>query len=349
MIKVPRFAAPATAGHWLSPTRRLAAGDIDRPSQGDTLCLGKQSREEAADMVEEAGGAVREPAGQRLGKIVSVDFHVTSACTQDCAYCWGSLGFRRPVATSHALRIIDRLPRHGIRRVVFTGGDPLLRGDIGQLIRHASELGLEVAVSTTGDQLTEGFLATYGRYMDLVSVPLDGSCEAVSGQTKRPGHFSAVMAALTLLGRYPRIDVKVGTAVTRKNLHDVPGMARLVDEWAKGVENRVFYNFFQTFPRAMRPVDWEAFLVKDDEFAAVCEAVAADTSLRVNFLSTDTLDRLYALIFPDGGLYVPSGDRYHYLGPFLEIDDLDAAIERSEFDWAKHEIHSRGWSRSKVG
>ena len=281
-----------------------------------------------------------------MGKIVSIDFHVTSACTQDCPYCWGPLRFRRPVSTTHASRIVDRLPSHGIRRVVFTGGDPLLRRDIGLLIRRASDSGLEVAVSTTGDRLTEDFLDQYGKYIDLVSLPLDGSNEGVSCQTKRPGHTLAVVAALRLLGRYPRIDVKIGTAVTKKNVQDVVSMARLVDDWARSVQNRVFYNFFQTFPRAMRPVDWEAFLVSDEEFAALRNAVVAETSVRYSFLARATLDRLYALIFPDGDLYVPSGVTYQHLGSFLEIDDLDAAIERTEFDWAKHEIHSRGWTKS---
>ncbi len=283
------------------------------------------------------------------GRIVSIDFHVTSGCTQDCAYCWGPRGFRRSPSTSLVLQIINRIPEHGVRRAVFTGGDPLLRHDIGQLVQYASELGLEVAVSTTGDRLTATFLETYGQYVDLVSLPLDGSCEAVSSLTKRPGHFSAAMAALALLGSYPRIDVKIGTAVTRHNLHDVPAMAQLVDQWARSVSNRVFYNFFQTFPRAMRPVDWDNFVVGDGEFAAASEAITACTSSRVNFLTTDTLDRLYAMIFPDGALYVPSGEKYHCLGPFLDIDDLDAAIERSEFDWAKHEVHSRGWGKSEAG
>ncbi len=280
------------------------------------------------------------------GRIVSIDFHVTSGCTQDCAYCWGPRGFRRSPSTSLVLQIINRIPEHGIRRVVFTGGDPLLRYDIGQLVQHASELGLEVAVSTTGDQLTAAFLDAYGKYIDLVSLPLDGSCEVISSQTKRPGHFSAVVAAMALLGHYPKIDVKIGTAVTRKNLHDVSGMAKVVDQWATSVGNRVFYNFFQTFPRSMRDVDWGEYLIDDDEFRTARKEVAACTTLRVNFLSTDILDRLYALIFPDGALYVPSGTQYHCLGPFLDIDDLDAAIEASQFDWAKHEVHSRGWSRS---
>ncbi len=286
-----------------------------------------------------------ETARTGSGKVVSIDFHVTSACTQDCAYCWGPLGFGRPVATSEALSIIDRFRKHGIRRVVFTGGDPLLRRDIVVLIRRAAQRGLEVALSTTGDRLTEKFLDSCAPYLDLISLPLDGSSEATNCQTKRRGHFTAVMAALRLLSRYPRIDVKVGTAVTKKNLADVPSMARLVDEWARTTENRVFYNFFQTFPRSMRSVNWEEFLVSDEEFAAAREAVAGQVSVRVNFLSTETLDRLYALIFPDGGLYIPSGPFYRKLGPFVEIEDLDAALKNSGFDSVKHEVHARGWSK----
>jgi len=50
----------------------------------------------------------------------------------------------------------------------------------------------------------------------------------------------------------------------------------------------------------------------------------------INFLSRRTLDKLYVLIFPDGSLCVPSGKRYDFLGKFLDIDDLEAVLARSE-------------------
>jgi len=278
--------------------------------------------------------------------VVTVDFHVTSACSQECPYCWGPQHIRRLSART-ARRVIEQVRHFGIRRIVFTGGDPLERADIGPLLRHARRLGLEVALSTTGDRLTARFLRHYGQYIDLISLPLDGSCEEINALTKKPGHFGAVMHALQILGQYPHIDVKVCTPVTRKNLHDVPAIVRLVDHWAGGVRNRVFYNVFQTFPRAMKPVDWAAWLISDREFRSLRRRVRAiRPKVRVNFLSTRTLDRLYVMIFPNGSLVIPSGPGYATFGKFLGITDLEATLARSQFDAARHRRHARGWQKA---
>lgn len=283
-------------------------------------------------------------------RVATLDFHVTAACTQDCAYCWGPPR-HMPVSvdTQAALAVIDRVRAFGVRRIVFTGGDPLLRRDIVRLIRHARAQGLEVAVSTTGDQLTGSFLAGTAGCIDLISLPLDGSDETINALTKRPGHFAAIMNALDLLRGYPDIDVKLCTAVTQRNIEDVVNIAALADRWAKTAANRVFYNLFQVFPRSWEPRIWDDLLVSDEAWAAMAQTVEArHFSIRINFLSTKVLDRLYVLIFPDGGLYVPSGPQYHYLEPFLEIEDLDTILSASDFDSIKHLRHSKAWGKDCV-
>lgn len=275
--------------------------------------------------------------------VVTIDFHVTSECSQECPYCWGPQQIAT-ISTSRALRVIDRIRRFGVRRIVFTGGDPLQRADAGRLIRYAKRAGLEVALSTTGDKLTETFLARHGRDIDLISLPLDGSCEATNALTKKPGHFAAVMGALEMLGRHPHIDVKVCTPVTRKNLDDIPAIAALVDRWAGTVGNRVFYNVFQTFPRAMKAVEWDEWLISDRQFRRLGSRLRALRSrIKINLLSTHTLDRLYVMIFPDGSLVIPSGSTYASFGQFLQVKDLSAVLARSRFAAARHLRHSRSW------
>lgn len=278
-------------------------------------------------------------------QVATIDFHVTSECNQSCPYCWGPQDFDNPVDTERALRIIDRVKQVGVTRIVFTGGDPLKRADTGVLIRHAKDIGLEVALSTTGDELTEVFLATYGPHLDLISLPLDGPTEAVNACTKEPGHFAAVMRALEMLRRHPAIDVKLCTPVTRHNLEAVPAIVQLAEDYAQTTDARVFYNIFQAFPRAMFAVAWDTLLVTDEEFADLKRRLECRRTIRVNFLSHETLDRLYVMIFPDGNLTVPCGSDFLTLGPFLEIDDLDAALQTSRFDSAKHLRHSKGWSK----
>lgn len=282
-----------------------------------------------------------------MADIVTIDFHVTSECSQECAYCWGPQGIE-PVDTETALALVRKVAAVGARRIVFTGGDPLLRPDIGSLIMEAKAIGLEVALSTTGDELTRHFLSEYGPSIDLISLPLDGASEAVSSRTKEPGHFAAVMRGLELLAAFPDIDVKVATPVTRKNIGDVPAIVALLDERAAGMPNRMFYNVFQAFPRAMAEVAWDELVVTDEEFHDLRASIDAATHrFRINWLSHETLDRLYVMIFPDGTLTVPAGTDYLNYGPFLDVDDLDALLTTTRFDAPKHRHHARGWSRGR--
>jgi hypothetical protein len=84
--------------------------------------------------------------------------------------------------------------------------------------------------------------------------------------------------------------------------------------------------------------------VTNDEFAALRERVMV-TSVKINWLDHDTLDRLYVMVFPDGSLTVPAGSRFAFYGDFLAIDDLDEVLERAEFDIEKHRHHAEGWGK----
>jgi MoaA/NifB/PqqE/SkfB family radical SAM enzyme len=285
-----------------------------------------------------------------MAPVATIDFHVTSECSQECPYCWGPQDVDA-VDTATARRIVTKIAADGATRIVFTGGDPLARPDIAELVLHAQEAGLEVAVSTTGDRLTRSFLETAGGAVDLISLPLDGSCEEVSARTKKSGHFDAVMQALDLLAGFPEIDVKIATPVTRHNIDDVGAIAALLDDLCLKMPNRLFYNVFQAFPRSMADdVAWSELVVTAEQFAELrAEVEARPHAYRINWLDHETLDRLYVMVFPDGSLTIPSGSRFVGYGPFLEITDLDGFLARTDFDAAKHRRHSKGWSRLPPG
>ena len=180
-------------------------------------------------------------------------------------------------------RIIARIKHLGVRRIVFTGGDPLPTSRRSGLDPVCERNGnSKPALSTTGDLLTpEEILKDLSPYLDLISLPLDGSTETKNSKTKHPGHYSAVMRSLDWLRAYPGIDVKVCTPVTRHNLSDIPAIAQLVDKYSNTTQARVFYNVFQAFPRAMFSVKWENLIVSDDEFSQLKNQVGVKTNIRV--------------------------------------------------------------------
>ncbi len=281
--------------------------------------------------------------------LATIDYHVTSRCNQECPYCWGPQDFEdTEVGSKTASAIVRKIAQSGAQRIVFTGGDPILRPDIGMLIRLAKQEGLEVALSTTGDELTHSFVRGYGGWIDLISLPLDGASEKVSSRTKKEGHFTAIMICLDFLVDFPAIDVKVATPVTLHNIHDIPGIITLLAERAAHMPNHLFYNVFHAYPRSMQPQSWDDLVVSDDDFQVLKADIERSThAFKINWLDHETLDRLYVMVFPDGSLTIPSGSVYTNYGSFLEIKNLEEFLSSTDFDAPKHLRHSKGWSKDK--
>ena len=277
----------------------------------------------------------------------TIDFHVTCECSQECPYCWGPQDIENPMTTPAAKKIIRKIKDVGAKRIVFTGGDPLKRKDVGGLIRYAKNSGLEVALSTTGDELSAAFLRWNAAYIDLISLPIDGSTEKINSKTKEKGHLSAVLRAMELLKKYPKIDVKICTPVTKHNIIDLPNILEIAEKYKSKTTARVFYNIFQTFPRSQNEVKWKELVVNNREFGVLKRKLSGRKKIKINFLDHKTLDKLYLMIFPNGNLVIPEGENFNSFGPFLENKDLNTVIKQSKFDSKKHLRHSKGWRKKR--
>ncbi|MBI5479259.1 MAG: radical SAM protein [Deltaproteobacteria bacterium] len=104
---------------------------------------------------------------------IAVAWLVTGRCTASCTYCrWKRLRESPELDTAQALRMIDDMHDAGVLMISFTGGEPLLRDDIGELTRHVKARGLVCKLNTNG-LLVERHLKELGP-LDLLQVSLDG-------------------------------------------------------------------------------------------------------------------------------------------------------------------------------
>ncbi len=163
----------------------------------------------------------------------TVAWEITRACALACVHCRAEAQPKRDpreLTTDEGFRLIDQLVEVGRPIVVVTGGDPLMRPDLLDLIRYASQKGLRVALSPTATALAtrERLQAAREAGVARMQISLDGSKPDIQDTFRgRKGSFqrtTEILETIQDLG----VSLQVGTTVSRFNLDDLDGIAALV-------------------------------------------------------------------------------------------------------------------------
>ncbi|UCC22714.1 MAG: radical SAM protein, partial [Planctomycetota bacterium] len=114
--------------------------------------------------------------------------------------------------------------------LVLTGGDPLKRADLFDLIRHAAGAGLHVALTPSATPLAtrEAFQGARDAGVRALGISLDGA-DAKTHDAFR-GWEGSFERTLRMLADARELDfpVQVNTSVTRRNFHQIDAIAELL-------------------------------------------------------------------------------------------------------------------------
>ncbi|MBU4533102.1 MAG: putative heme d1 biosynthesis radical SAM protein NirJ2 [Eubacteriales bacterium] len=85
-----------------------------------------------------------------------VSWNTTNACNLACAHCYRDAGARAKdeLDTREGKALIDEIAKAGFKIMIFSGGEPLMRPDIYELIAYASEKGLRPVLGSNGTLIT---------------------------------------------------------------------------------------------------------------------------------------------------------------------------------------------------
>src|SRR5579871_5380544 len=174
-----------------------------------------------------------------------VIWEVTQACDLACVHCRASaLSERNPneLTTEQGYRLLDEIRSFGEPLMVFTGGDPLKRPDLYDLIRYAVKIGLRTNVTPSATPLltAEAIDGFKEAGVSRMAISLDGP-DAQSHDEFRgiPGTFERAMFAL----RHARdigLDTQLQTTIRQRNMGRLPEMAEI----AKEVRTKMWSLFF---------------------------------------------------------------------------------------------------------
>ena len=213
-------------------------------------------------------------------------YEVTQACDLVCKHCRASAQeepAEDELDTAQSMALIDQVasfPRQPI--LVLTGGDPLKRADLFDLIRHARSQQLQVALTPSATPLAtaDAFGRAKEAGVSALGISLDGA-DAKTHDAFRgwEGSFERTLGMLAN-ARELAFPVQVNTSITRRNFHQIDAIAELLSDqgitmWSvfflvpvgRGVEEvRISAQEYETaFEKLWRHATTQPFGVKTTE------------------------------------------------------------------------------------
>jgi MoaA/NifB/PqqE/SkfB family radical SAM enzyme len=160
-------------------------------------------------------------------------WETTRACDLACLHCRAeAIRWRHPLelTTQEARQLIDQVCGCGAPLFVLTGGDPMRRPDLFDLVPYAVRKGLRVAMTPSGTPLMtrEVVIRLKDAGLSRLAVSLDGSTAEIHDHFRQvPGSYGWTMNCIDY-GREVHLPVQINTTVSRHNLGDLAAMADLL-------------------------------------------------------------------------------------------------------------------------
>lgn len=218
--------------------------------------------------VEDGPAVSTGPAGPAAPQVVV--WNVTRACQLACRHCYAAARARPDpdeLTTGEGLALVADLAQAGVRALVLSGGEPLLRPDLLVLAAAAAGRGLMVGLSTNGTLLHPPLgraLAQAG--VAYVGVSLDGIGPRHDRVRGRPGAWAAALGGLRA-ARAAGLRVGIRFTLCRPTLDQLPAVLDLME--AEDVDRGYISHLVQV-GRARR---WHPAALEPAEVRAAVELV----------------------------------------------------------------------------
>ncbi len=161
---------------------------------------------------------------------------ITDKCNLRCRMCGvceleRDRGPEKELSTEEWFAVIDAADRLGTTLVSISGGEPLLRADLYDMIRHARGKGMTVHMCTNGTLMTaDKARRLRDSGVSTVSISVESPRAELHERLRGEGSFEPTLAAVKLLRETaPEIRVGINYLITRQNYKNMAEMVEFAE------------------------------------------------------------------------------------------------------------------------
>jgi MoaA/NifB/PqqE/SkfB family radical SAM enzyme len=197
------------------------------------------------------------------------DIRVTEKCNSKCITCriWKKTS-EDELSTDEIKDALHQLRAVGVKNVVFVGGEPLLRNDIGEIVKEASHIGFESRILVTnGILLKEKAEEILRNGITNITVSMDGVNSANDEIRGVPNNFVRSIEGIKLAQKLKRdmnLNVTISiitTLLLHKNVEEIPKLIEL----ARDLGVPWSFNLLDPHLDIFNGIDFSELLVDDKE------------------------------------------------------------------------------------
>jgi len=250
----------------------------------------------------------------------TIIWQLTRNCELGCNDCLSVADpFRansRELTTFEAYKAIDQIAALKPQRFIISGGDPLMRKDIFELVQYARRRGLDpiLNVSPTRKLTAESISHLRRNGLRRLVFSLNGSSpQRHDSIAAVPGSFSATVRGLRW-AHDAGIKIEINTLVTRKTIGDLAAIAEIIDPFGVDAWN---VHFLVPFPGSLK--EQSITPEQTEEAFAALSSIASLARYRVRVVEAPHFRRYLKQQTPDSESW---SDFSGYRGNAEAVDEV---------------------------
>lgn len=203
-----------------------------------------------------------------MHKLREVIISITNRCNFKCRMCDIPQEKTQELTTDEWKKVIKSAHSMGALTVVFSGGEPLLREDIFDLISYVKAHSMNACLASNGYLVTEEVARKFKELgVNVVNISIEGP-KKIHDYLRGIGKFERAIAALDNL-RKAKVESTIAATVTKHNYRHLVSVVELAKKY--GATTIKFQPFSSIFLSGRRGGD--DFLIHDREFNRMYESI----------------------------------------------------------------------------
>lgn len=169
-------------------------------------------------------GIIEDKFNEKDIKNKSILFEITNRCNLKCTHCCidadDAISDKKELSTSEVKVVLDKLIQWNPESITLTGGEPMLRKDFFEILKHLKEnYNGQTRVSTNGTLINEKNVKILTKFADQIDISVDGIDEETCSIVRGKGVFNKVISSVQLLQKSGFEKISLSMIFGNKNSH----------------------------------------------------------------------------------------------------------------------------------